>query len=88
MRSTKYGLGLAITAACMAFGTSTASAERVEVLPTDVNAAGGEWSSADTRPDGTRAFVTGPVSHQGRRGRRRSGLPPRGNPPSSQVGWR
>jgi hypothetical protein len=62
MRSSKYGLGLAITAACMAFGASSASAERVEVLPTDIGAAGSEWSApADNNIDnGKFAFETGP----------------------------
>lgn len=60
MRSTKYGLGLAIVAACMAFGATSVSAKSVEVLSSDVDS-GGEWFSADTRAQGTGSFVTGPI---------------------------
>jgi len=61
MRSNKYGLGLAITAACMAFGASTASADRVEVLANDINDAGSGWYSSDTRANSSAKFGTGPA---------------------------
>ena len=60
MRSTKYGLGLAVAAACMAFGVSTASAATEKVLPGDID--GADWSSADTRNGGTWAFTAGPAT--------------------------
>ena len=45
MRSTKYGLGLAIAAACMAFGTASASAGTIQVDGADATADGGGCGS-------------------------------------------
>jgi hypothetical protein len=59
MRTSKYGLGLAVAASCMAFGAASASAAKVQVLPGDVNS-GGQWTTGDTRPGGTGVFETGP----------------------------
>lgn len=58
MRSSEYGLGLAVAASCMAFGAASASAAKVQVLPSDINS-GGAWTQTLTGT-GTGVAETGP----------------------------